>query len=39
MGPITLEPLYDIIVALVIFGLDYSLMYDWVIITSVVTIV
>ena len=39
MGPITLKPLYDVIVALVIFGLDYSLMYGWVMITSVVSIV
>ena len=39
MGPITLEPLYDVIVALVVFGLDYSLMYGWVMITSVVSIV
>ena len=37
--PITLQPLYDVIVALVIFGLDYRLMYDWVTIPSVVPVV
>ena len=39
VGPITLQrlPLHDVIVALVIFRIDYSLMYGWVMITSVVS--
>ena len=36
VGPITLHPLYDVVVALV---MDYSLMYGWTMIPSVVLIV
>ena len=33
------HPVYDAIVALVIFGLDYGLMYDWATVPSVVSVV